>query len=95
MARLGILEEIAAMLHGIGPPGFRRFIVNLIPLPSVQQFKNIVDAMHKTATRLFQSRKLRVEQDGADNTGREDLLSLLGRRSSLFHARYSYMLITM
>jgi hypothetical protein len=94
MARLGILEEIAAMLYTIGPPGFRRFIANLTPLPSVQQFKYIVDAMHQTATRFFQSRKLLVEQDGADNTGRDDLLSLLGRHSSLFHATHSYMLVT-
>lgn len=83
MARLGIFDEIAAMFHGIGPAWFLRFIVNIIPLPpAVQEFKHIVDTMHKLSTRFFQRRKLLVEQDGVDVSGQEDLLSLLVRLNS-------------
>ncbi|KAF8231136.1 hypothetical protein L208DRAFT_1399400 [Tricholoma matsutake] len=77
MARLGIFDEIAAMFHGIGPAWFLRSIVNIIPLPpAVQEFKHIVDTMHKLSTRFFQRRKLLVEQVGVDVSGQ--LLSLLG-----------------
>ena len=78
MARLGILEEMTGILCTIGPAWFRRLIVNLIPLSAVQDLKRVVDTMHKAATKFFQSRKELVEKDGADNTGREDLLNLLG-----------------
>ena len=85
MARLGIVETIVGVLYAIGPVWFRRLIANVVPLHTVQELKDIVDTMHNTATNFFQSRKQLVKEDGVDNSGREDLLSLLGRSPSLLH----------
>jgi hypothetical protein len=79
MARLGILEDIGAVLSAFGPAWFRRLIVNLIPLPAVQEFKNIVDTLHKVSTNFFEHRKQLLDQGNVADAGREDLLNLLGK----------------
>jgi hypothetical protein len=55
MARLGILDELAGIFYTIGPLWFRRFIVNILPIPAVQEVKHIVDTMHKPAFKLEDS----------------------------------------
>jgi len=78
MAQLGVLSNISVILSATGPPWFRRLIVGLIPISVVQDFKHIVDTMHKSSTKIFQDRKKCVAQDPVVDIGREDLLSLLG-----------------
>ena len=65
----------------LGPPGFRRFLLNLVPNKSLKRARDIVDVMHRTSVEIFQAKKLALQQGdeaALQQVGRGvDLMSLL------------------
>lgn len=93
MARLGVIQQVGAILSTFGPAWFGRLIVDLMPVSAVQDCKSVVDRMHQASTLFFQNRKQLFERGETDNTDREDLLSLLGSFSLLHSTPHSYTLV--
>ena len=72
-----------APLARLGPPKFRRFILDLIPWKTLHQLRDISDVIHNTAVEIFNSKK-RALEDGDEAVARQigqgkDVLSILSR----------------
>ncbi|KAF8896614.1 cytochrome P450 [Infundibulicybe gibba] len=46
----------------IGPPWFRRFVVNALPWRSLHQMRDIVDTMHNTSKQIFEGKKAALRE---------------------------------
>ena len=57
----------------LGPPGFRRFLMQLIPNKSVRMTREIVDVMYRTSVQIFEHKRLALQQ------GDESVLQRVGR----------------
>lgn len=68
----------------LGSASFRRFLVDMIPLPAVQRLKKVVDVMDETANRVFTQKKemvsrlLKEEEEEDEDAVKElrDVISL-------------------
>jgi hypothetical protein len=64
-----------------GTPGFRRFILEMMPSEALQTLKNVVDTMHRTSVEVFESKKKALAMgDQAlkeQMEGGKDLMSVL------------------
>ena len=65
----------------LGPPKFRRFLVDLLPFKSVRRLRDIVDLMYKTSVEIFEEKKraLREGDEAVANQigGGKDIMSIL------------------
>ncbi|KDQ26140.1 hypothetical protein PLEOSDRAFT_1113674 [Pleurotus ostreatus PC15] len=80
--RLSIVRQFVPWLTRIGPPGFRRKLVELVPHEAVQKVKNSSDVMYTTAKGILESkrkkipeRRLETEEDEAPS--RQDIITEL------------------
>ena len=68
----------------VGSPGFRRFLVNLMPWKSIRELRNISDVLYETSVEIFESKKAALEAgDSAlkQQVGEgKDILSILSKR---------------
>ena len=63
---LHVIRRFLPYVSNIGPPGFRRFFVKLLPFRKVQKVREIVDILDKTSVDIFQAKKAALQQgDGA------------------------------
>ncbi|KAH7927983.1 cytochrome P450 [Leucogyrophana mollusca] len=60
--KLFIAHKLLPLVVGIGPPGFRRFLVKITPWKALREIDSIVDIMDQTSTEVFRSKKLALEQ---------------------------------
>jgi hypothetical protein len=74
-------NNLLTTLVKLGPPRFRRFLVNFLPFESVRQLRDIVDMIHNTSVKIFEAKKraLKEGDEGVVNQiGRgKDLISIL------------------
>ena len=72
---------LVTTLVKLGPPEFRRFIVDLLPFKSVRRLRDIVDLMYKTSVEIFEEKKraLREGDEAVANQigGGKDIMSIL------------------
>ena len=65
----------------LGPPKFRRFIVDLMPFKNVRKLRDLVDIMHNTSVEIFESKKralLEGDEAVRNQIGRgKDIISIL------------------
>ena len=73
MAHLMVPREFITTLVKLGPPGFRRFIVSLVPSKPVQQMKFIIDEMERHSTHIFEGKKRGLKE------GKEDVVEQYSR----------------
>ncbi|TDL16039.1 cytochrome P450 [Rickenella mellea] len=64
--------QFLPLLMKLGPPAFRRFLVQLVPSRRIQILKEITDTIDRTSTRILNSKKRALEQ------GDEALLKQVG-----------------
>ncbi|KAI0359964.1 cytochrome P450 [Trametes cingulata] len=68
-------------VHYLGPPRFRRWLLELVPHKGVQRLKGIVDIMHSRSVELYREKKaaaLRGDESLSDRVaGGKDVMSVL------------------
>lgn len=65
-------REITPYLSYLGPAWFRRFLLDLVPIPKVQRLKRITDTVAKRMGEIYYAKKAALE------SGDEELLHALG-----------------
>ncbi|KAI0718403.1 cytochrome P450 [Cerioporus squamosus] len=78
MVPIAIFRRVLPFLVKIGPPTFRRRIVDLIPYEPLRKVKNIIDVLDANARRIV-SEKIDVVRRGDDAGDGKDILSRLVR----------------
>lgn len=75
--------SILPYLTQIGSPRFRRFIVDLLPFKEIQDFKGVLDVLHKTSEEILQSKRKAIAEGDeavAAQIGRgKDIISILSK----------------
>jgi hypothetical protein len=65
----------------IGPPRFRRFVVDHLPFKSITQLRDVVDVMHNTSVGIYDAKKRALEEGDetvkGQSEGGRDIMSLL------------------
>nr|VWP01640.1 Alcohol oxidase [Ganoderma boninense] len=64
--------EFIPYLPYLGPAWFRRFLLQLVPIPSIQRLKTIVDIMSQRTEEIYYAKKKAIE------SGDNELISALG-----------------
>jgi hypothetical protein len=76
----------------IGPPKFRRWIVDRIPWKNPQQLREIIDVMHNTSVEIFEKKKRALQEGDAavsQQIGQgKDIISILSEPRFLFSVQY-------
>lgn len=64
----------------LGPPGFRRFMVNLLPIKNVRRLRDIINVLHNTSVEILEARRralLEGDEAVVSQIGRKDITSIL------------------
>lgn len=61
-SKLPTARRLMSYIGNIGPRGFRRFLLKLLPFRNVQKLRQIVDIMDRTSTDIFQSKTAALQQ---------------------------------
>ncbi|KAI0368653.1 cytochrome P450 [Pilatotrama ljubarskyi] len=81
IAEVGWSRIFLPFIHYLGPPWFRRMLLDLVPHKGVQRLKNIVDIMHSRSVELYRERKaaaMRGEESLSQNIAEgKDIMSVL------------------
>lgn len=79
--KLSIVRQFVPWLARIGSANFRRRIVDIIPVASIQAVKNMSDVMYNTAKGILQQK----QKEGLTEESSRDIISVLcGYRSTSF-----------
>ncbi|KAH7878863.1 cytochrome P450 [Lentinula edodes] len=52
---------VLPLVSNIGPPSFRRYVINILPWKNLHQMRDIADYMYKVATDIFEEKKRALE----------------------------------
>lgn len=66
-------------LTKIGPPSFRRFIVDMFPSKALHDLRDMADVLHRTTMEIYNSKKASLEageEVDSDAKGK-DIMSIL------------------
>lgn len=81
MFRLQIPRLFLPYAVRLGPPGFRRFMLKLIPSADVKRARELSDIMYNTSVNIYQSKKAELEKGdevAVEQVGRgKDAMSIL------------------
>jgi hypothetical protein len=66
-------NNLLTTLVKLGPPKFRRFLVNLLPFETVRRLRDIVDIIHTTSVMIFEAKKHALKE------GDEAVVKHIGR----------------
>ncbi|KAH8110218.1 cytochrome P450 [Phellopilus nigrolimitatus] len=85
--RLSMFRMFIPLLVKLGPPGFRRFLLDVAPSPDLHNVKNIVDVMASTSNDIFRQ-KLSALAEGDEAVMRQvgegrDVMSILLKANTL------------
>lgn len=69
LAEISLITPFLHILQKFGSKPFQRLIVSLVPIPSVQNFKAVIDMMHDTALEIFEEKKATVSKVVKESTG--------------------------
>ena len=62
MFDLVFFQFLAHLYMDIGPPKFRRWVLDRVPSAKIQELKGIVDTMDRQSREIFNSKKAAFEQ---------------------------------
>ena len=72
--RLSLVRQFAPFLARLGPPAFRRKLVEWTPNDAVQKVKKMADVMHETAKAILEQKRQEIT-DGVE--AGKDIISVL------------------
>lgn len=72
LAEISLITPFLHILQKFGSKPFQRSIVSLVPIPSVQNFKAVIDVMHDTALEIFEEKKATVSKVVKESGGGSD-----------------------
>ena len=80
-AEVSLLRRLVPYVSDLGPPAFRRWLLDMFPHKGVQKLKSIVDVMHYRSVEIYRSKKEALEKGDeavAQQIGEgRDLMSIL------------------
>ncbi|PFH46929.1 hypothetical protein AMATHDRAFT_153366 [Amanita thiersii Skay4041] len=83
---LSLVRQLAPFLSRLGPPSFRRKLVEWIPNGAVQRVKEMADVMHETAVSILKERRQGLEEESLQEVEEElegkDIISVLLRENA-------------
>jgi hypothetical protein len=79
-----LINYVFPFTNQIKFPRLKRWIVERLPSPFVQDVKDIVDVMHETAIDICKTKQRAIEE-GHDDDGKKDVISILSRCCSTYH----------
>ena len=88
MFEMNAARRVIPYLNKLGPPGFRRAFITLLPFKSIQKLRKIVDTMDRTSAEIFQSKKAALQQ------GDESVLKQVGRGKDIMSILCMVLLFT-
>ena len=74
---LALVRQFAPFLAKLGPPWFRRKLVEWTPHKSVQKVMRMSDVMHETATEILERKREDIERTGDAEEDEKDIISIL------------------
>lgn len=75
---LSLVRQFAPFLSSLGPAWFRRRLVDITPVASVQKVKNMSDVMYETAQGILEKKRGEQAQETlGDEQNTKDLISVL------------------
>ncbi|KAL6306627.1 cytochrome P450 [Sparassis latifolia] len=78
---MGLLRYLLPLLTKLGPPGFRRRLVDFVPNRRLQRLKITVDLIHRRSTEIFNEKKatlLKGDEAVSQRLGKgKDIISIL------------------
>ncbi|KAI0359963.1 cytochrome P450 [Trametes cingulata] len=80
IAEVGWTRVLLPFIPYLGPPWFRRWLLDLVPHKGVQRLKGIVDIMHSRSVELYHEKKaaaLRGDEPSDCVAGGKDVISIL------------------
>ena len=69
------MRQASPILTSLGPAWFRRLIVDLLPIPQVQQLKHVVDVLHNTSIQIIGDKKAALANGQVSKD--KDIISIL------------------
>ncbi|KAJ7873197.1 cytochrome P450 [Mycena leptocephala] len=75
--KLHLAIPFLPLLGAIFPSSFRRFMINVIPLPTLHKLRDAVDFTQETAGELVKDRKATINSGKRDANDGKDIMSLL------------------
>ncbi|GLB36851.1 putative cytochrome P450 [Lyophyllum shimeji] len=83
---LSLIRQFAPFLSRLGPPSFRRKLVDWTPNQAVQKVKKMSDVMHETAQDILRRKRMAITQEleaGSTGSSRaKDIISVLLRANN-------------
>lgn len=81
LSKIAVMQSYLHYLNRMGPGSFRRFVVNKLPSPHIQNIKNVVDIMSARSYEIFNQKKDSLK-DGDEAVVRQvgegkDIMSIL------------------
>ncbi|CDO70522.1 hypothetical protein BN946_scf184569.g65 [Trametes cinnabarina] len=70
-----LVRQLSPILTRLGPPSFRRWIVDHIPIPRTQKLKRVVDVLYDTSVKIVEEKKDAIAK--GDYAAGKDIMSVL------------------
>ncbi|KAI9063759.1 cytochrome P450 [Trametes sanguinea] len=70
-----LVRQLSPILTRLGPPSFRRWIVDHIPIPRTQKLKRVVDVLYDTSVKIVEEKKAAIAK--GDYAAGKDIMSIL------------------
>ncbi|KAF8060722.1 cytochrome P450 [Lyophyllum atratum] len=87
---LSLVRQFAPFLSRLGPPSFRRKLVEWTPNQAIQKVKNMSDVMHETAQDILRRKRTAItqelEDDSSGSSPAKDIISVLLRANNQANA---------
>ncbi|KAG6916982.1 hypothetical protein DXG01_004411, partial [Tephrocybe rancida] len=83
---LSLVRQFAPFLSRLGPPAFRRKLVDWIPNQAIQKVKGMSDVMHETALEILRRKRKdivqEIEAESPEASAAKDIISVLLRANN-------------
>ncbi|KAG6865211.1 hypothetical protein C0991_004412 [Blastosporella zonata] len=83
---LSLVRQFAPFLSRLGPPAFRRKLVDWIPNQAIQKVKGMSDVMHETALEILRRKRIDITQEtepeSPEAASAKDIISVLLRANN-------------
>ena len=79
------LREVTPYLSYFGPAWFRRLLLHLVPIPTIQRLKNVTDVVAKRTEEIYYAKKAAIQ------SGDKELLHALGEAKDVMSVLCEYL----
>ncbi|KAL7277359.1 hypothetical protein ACG7TL_009219 [Trametes sanguinea] len=79
-AEMMLLRQATPLARYLGPPWFRRCLVEWMPIPVIREMLHIVDTLHMGSSKILQEKKVAAVRHEVD--GGKDIISILLRANN-------------